>query len=430
MPAQRVVCRGLILLAVAVPLSVAAAERLAKTKDWPQWRGPERDAVSTETGLLKEWSDDGPPLEWKSGGLGEGYSSVAIAGGRIFTMGNRNREQSLIALSLDGGKELWTAKVGGRRGDGPRSTPTVDGDRVYALGTEGDLVCCQAADGAELWRKNCGADFGGRMMSGWGFCESPLVDGDKLVFTPGGKDAVIVALDKKTGRTLWKAALPDIGNRGGDGAGYSSIVISEAAGVKQYVQTIGRGTIGVAAADGKFLWGYNRIANGTANIPTPIVDGDYVFCSTGYGTGAALLKLVRDGAGVTAEEQYFLSGNDLQNHHGGMVLVDGYIYGGHGNNNGLPFCVEMKSGKILWKNRGPGSGSAAVVYADGRLYFRYENGVMALIEANPDSYQEKGNFKIPNVSHPSWAHPVVLGGRLYLREWDQLYCYRIDGKGA
>jgi outer membrane protein assembly factor BamB len=414
------------LFLLAATLSAADV----KPGEWPQWRGPNRDAKSTETGLLKQWPKDGPALLWTSKGLGRGMSSIAIAGGKIFTMGDRGKDpndkakdQYLIALNLADGKELWVAKIGAGWGDrGPRCTPTVDGNLVYAISPHGDLVCCQTADGKEVWRKNLKTDFKGNMMSGWGYSESPLIDGDLLVCTPGGKEATLAALNKKTGETVWKSQVPE-----GDGAGYASIVIAEVGGVKQYITTLGRGIVGVAAKDGKFLWRYNKIANGTANIPTAIVKGDQVFCSTGYGTGAALLKIVpQTNGGFKADEVYFLKGNEFQNHHGGMILIGDYVYAGNQHNQGFPICVEFATGKITWKkDRGPGSGSAAVVYADGNLYFRYESGLMALIEATPQGYSEKGTFKIPDVSGPSWPHPVVAGGKLYLREGNALLCYNL-----
>ncbi|HEV3025875.1 MAG TPA: PQQ-binding-like beta-propeller repeat protein [Pirellulales bacterium] len=405
-----------------------ACEAFAAQGDWPQWRGPNRDGVSTETGLLDHWPEKGPPLAWQAKGLGGGYSSVAVADGSIFTMGKRDGKECLIALSAKDGVVLWATPLGGA--SDPNGTPTVDGERVYAVGLQGDLVCAETANGRIVWQKNYGRDFGGQMMSGWGYSESPLVDGDKLICTPGAGNAILTALDKRTGNVLWKAAWPGtVGDRGKDGAGYSSVVVSQGAGVRQYVQLIGRGLIGVSATDGRVLWTYNRVANGTANIPTPIVKGDFVFCSSGYGTGAALLKLVKDGSGVKAEEQYFLEASKLQNHHGGMVLVGNHVYCGHGHNEGFPLCLEMLTGKIAWEpGRGPGSASAAITCADGHLYFRYQNGVLALIEAKPDMYVLKGSFQIPVVNGNSWPHPVVAGGRLYLRDQDALLCYDIKRK--
>jgi outer membrane protein assembly factor BamB len=405
-----------------------ACNAFAAQGDWPQWRGPNRDGVSTERGLLDQWPENGPPLLWQAKGLGGGYSSVVVADGRIFTMGKRDGKESLIALSTSDGNVLWATPLGG--GSDPNCTPTVEGDRVYAVALQGDLVCAEAASGRIVWQKNYGRDFGGKMMSGWGYSESPLVDGDKLVCTPGANDAIMAALDKHSGNVIWKTAVQgNIGDRGNDGAGYSSIVVSNGAGVRQYVQLVGRGMIGVSAADGKLLWTYNRVANGTANIPTPIVKGDYVFCSSGYGTGAALLKLVKDGGGVKAEEQYFLDAGKMQNHHGGMVLLGNHVYCGHGHNEGYPLCLEMLTGKIAWQpGRGPGSSSAAITCADGHLYFRYQNGVMALIEAKPDKYVLKSSFQLPVVNGHSWPHPVVAGGRLYLRDQDALLCYDIKRK--
>jgi len=400
--------------------------------DWPRWRGPNLDGICTETGLLKEWPKAGPPLLWQVTGLGTGYSSVSIVDGKLYTMGDLpgeggEKQQLVICLDLNTKKILWTAKVGPPHSDGSRCTPTVDDGHVYAIGTSGGLVCLNAQNGELVWQKNFAEDFNGKMMSGWKYSESVLIDGDKLICTPGANSAILAALNKKTGELLWQCSMPNIGNRGKDGAGYSSIVISQGGGLRQYVQITGRGCIGVSAADGKFLWGYNRVANGTANIPTPVVEGDYVFCSTAYGTGAALLKLSLTGDGnVEAQEVYFLDENVFQNHHGGFVLLDGYIYGGHGHNKGDPTCLELKTGKIVWKEKQPGGGSAAVLYADGNLIFRYQQGEVCLIKATPEGYQLKGQFTPPKesgMSGPAWAHPVIADKKLYLRHKNVLQCF-------
>jgi outer membrane protein assembly factor BamB len=403
-------------------LLLCAALGLAAPGDWPQWRGPNRDGVSTETGLLKEWPEGGPKLLWKAKGVGIGYSSVAIAEGRVFTMGDLKGKEQVFALDAQSGKNLWATPISRADGDGPRSTPTVDGDRVYAVSRQGDLVCLSVADGHVLWQKNYEKDFGGRMMSGWHYSESVLVDGDKVICTPGGDMAALAALDKRSGEVIWKAAVPKSG-----GSGYASIVVAEVGGIRQYLTLLRSGIVGVAADDGRFLWRYSRIANGTANIPTPVVWGDLVFCSTGYGAGSALLRLSRDGNGIKVQEVYYLKGNQLQNHHGGVVRVGEYLYGGHGHNNGLPFCLNLKTGKFAWGPvRGPGAGSAAVVYADGNLYFRYQNGVMALIEATPSGYHLRSQFPLPNyVGEPSWPHPVVAHGKLWIRGRDVLLCYDV-----
>ena len=425
----------LVLLCLAsFSLVFAAPDSKSSSADWPQWRGPARDGISKETGLLNQWPQAGPPLAWKAAGLGSGLSSLAIVDGKIYTMGDKDGAQHVIALSGKDGKVLWSTKVGAPWEDqfaGPRGTPAVDGGRVYAMGTEGDLVSLDAATGKEIWRKHMERDLGGRVMSIWKWSESPLVDGDRLIVTPGLSDSLMVALDKKTGKEIWRTKTTEnLGTNGKDGAGYSSVVISSGGGVKQYVQLVGRGLIGVRASDGKLLWSYNKVANSTANISTPVVQGDYVFSSTGYQTGSALLKLAKAGDGVTAQEVYFLPAKSFQNHHGGFVLIGDHIYGGHGHNKGFPVCVEMATGKVVWGGDGsdvqaPGTGSAAVTAADGHLYFRYQNGKMALIEATPQGYKQKGLFDIPNVNGPSWSHPVVLGGKLYLREQDNLYVYDV-----
>ncbi len=412
------------------------ANNVTDTRDWAQWRGPHRDAVCTETGLLKTWPKGGPPLLWNARtvngkvNVGTGMSSVAIAAGKIFTLGDRDGKGNIICLDEATGKVLWVTPFSPKYNDhGPRSTPTVDGNRVYAFSPHGILACADAKDGTILWRKDLKADFGGHMMSRWNYSESPLVDGDKLVITPGGKKAGMLALNKATGAAIWKCAFPR-----DTGAGYASIVIAEAGGVRQYVTIVGPqlGLIGVEASSGKFLWNYKKVANGTANIPTPLVRGDLVFASTSYDRGAVLLMLVPGTeGGIDAKEQYWLDFRTLQNHHGGMVMVGDYVYGGHDHGQGHPFCLHLKTGEFAW---GPihdhaGGGSAAVLYADGRIYFRYQNNTMALVEASPKGYHVAGTFQLPKgTSSPGWQHPVIHNGKLYIRANDQLYCYDIKQK--
>ncbi len=418
--------------AVACVLAGAslAAQQTARgtAAEWPTWRGANRDGRSPDTGLMRQWPQGGPRLLMTAKNLGGGFSSVAVSGGRIYTMGDRGGAQHIIALNDRDGSEVWAARVGPVWEDeygGPRATPTVSDGMVYAIGTEGDIVAVDAASGKERWRKNLARDFGGRMMSQWKFAESPLVDGDRLIVTPGGNDAVMAALDKRTGNEIWRAKMGSFPSKGPDGAGYSGVVISNAGGIKQYVQLTGKGVISVRASDGWFMWGYGRVANNIANISTPIIDGDHVFASTGYGTGAALLKVARDGDRATVSEVYWLDPGTFQNHHGNMVKIGPTLYAGHGHNRGIPIALDFATGKVLWGGdiRNAGQGSAAVSYADGHLYFRYQNGTMMLIEATPDGYREKGSFQIPDVRHPSWAHPVIINGRLYLREQGNLYVY-------
>jgi outer membrane protein assembly factor BamB len=401
-----------------------------RAADWPQYRGPNRDSVCTETGLLKEWPKGGPKLLWDISGLGPGYSSVSIVQGRLYTMGDRGKAQFAYAFDLNTQKELWAALVGKSHDDGPRCIPTVDDGFVYALGTSGDLICIAADTGQVAWKKNLLSDLGAAANPGWKFSESPLVDGDRLLCTPGGHKDVIAALDKKTGAVIWQSPMPDIGKKGKDEAGYASIVISNGAGVKQYVQLTNEGVVSVSA-DGKFLWGYNRVANSVANISSCVVDGDFVFTSTAYDTGAALLKLAKDGDRVKAQEVYWLDNKQFQSHHGGFVKVGDYLYGGHGHNLGKPTCIEFKTGKILWQADQPGEGSGGVLYADGNLYFRYQDGLMALVEATPEKYDLKGTFMPParpGAKKEAWAHPVISEGKLYLRHWDVLFCYDVKAQ--
>ncbi len=416
-------CCAVVLSSFSV--SVVARDVGRTSAYWPQWRGPGRDDVAKDTRLLQAWPEGGPPLVWTGIKLGDGYSSIVIEEGRIYTTGDRKDGEYLICLDDANGKEVWSRRIGEAWHDGGgRSTPATDGKWVYALTPGGDLICASAVDGATVWQKNLSKDFGGKMMSGWGFSESPLIDGDHIICTPGADDAAMVALDRKTGETVWKATVDKCG-----GAGYSSIVRCKAGGVEQYVTVLGKtgGAIGVRAADGKLLWRDARVAGHTANIPTPIVRGDYVFYTTGYDDGgSALLKIVPHGDELAAEEVWHKQANELRNHHGGVVLVGDYLYGGHGQKQGFPFCVNFETGESMWPiKRGPGEGSAAVTYADGRLYFRYENGLMALIAADPKECKVIGTFNIPEGKRPSWSHPVIAGGRLYLRDKDRLLCYDI-----
>jgi len=406
-----------------------SADSIAPTPGWHQFRGPNRDGISTETGLLKTWPAEGPKLLWEIKGAGGGMGSVTVGKGRVFVVGNRKEGVSLTAFDLTTQKELWSTVVSDKR-DQPNGAPTFDGERLYSVSKDGILSCCDAESGELLWRKSYTADLGGLIMSGWGFSESPLVDGDLLIGVPGGNDSIVAAMDKKTGEVKWKSALPaDVGARGKDGAGYTGVVISNGGGVKQYITLVGRGLVSVRASDGKTLWTYNPVANGTANIPTPLVWDDYVFTSSGYGTGAALLQLKKDGDGVTAEEKYFLKPGTFQNHHGGMVRIGDYIYAGSGHNNGIPVCLEWKTGKIVWEqSERPGRESAAVVSAEGELYFRWQDGTMGLIEATPTGYKLQGTFKLPAVKGPSWPHPSIHDKKLIIRAQDQIFCYDLAAR--
>ena len=390
--------------------------------DWPQWQGPDRTNISHETGLLRQWPKQGPPLVWKVQGLGGGYSTPSVAAGRIFGMGFKNNDEVVWALDESNGKEVWTTRIANANpqigfGEGPRCTPTVDGELLYALGVSGDLACIETATGKVRWHKNLASDFSGQMMSGWGYSESPLIDGEKVLATPGGKKATLVALDKNTGSTIWKASVPQ-----GDGAAYASIIAADVDGQRQYIQFLGHGVVGVAAADGKFLWRYDSPANGTANCTTAIYHDSSVFGASNYGTGGGLARLTHQGDSTKAEEVY--STKHMQNHHGGIVLVDGYLYGSDG---GRLTCLDFATGKVQWDDHHPGKGSIA--YAHGQLYYRNEGGKMYLVEANPKKYVEHGQFEQPDRSDANaWPHPVIANGKLYLRDQGVLLCYDVKGE--
>lgn len=411
---------------------------LAQAEDSRQFRGNDRDGKSRETGLWRKIADQAPELEWMSEGIGRGYASVSVIGDRIYTTGNTGQGQAVFALSAaDAGKVVWSTPITSEdpKHDykGSRSTPTIDGDRLYVVGSAGSIVCLNTADGKQVWSRDF-KDWGGKLMTGWGYSESPLVDGDRVLCTPGGKEGMLVALNKQTGETIWAATLPDYGPERGrngsglkDGAGYSSAMISSGGGVKQYVQLVGRGVIGVRASDGKLLWRYSGAANGTANIPTVLIDGDFVFCSTGYNTGSALLKLTADGQDqVTMAPVYELSGKQMQNKHGGMVLVDGYIYCGDGDGSGDPICIRMADGKTAWGPiREARDSESSVCYADGAVIFRRAKGRVLIVEATPEKFNLIASFQPAFQEDHSWSYPVISGGKLYLREQDKLMCYRL-----
>ena len=422
--------RFLLIALVVCPVLPAWG---ADASDWPTFRGPERTAVSPDTGLLKEWPEGGPKMAWETAGAGGGYSSLAIADGRIYTYGDApstaaDAEAYLSCFSVEDGKQLWLSKIGPawtRNYNGGRSTPTVDGERVYIVTPHGELVCCETIAGKEIWRKDFKKDFGGTKADGWGYSESVLIDGEKVVCTPGGAKATMVALNKTTGEKLWQADRD--GNRG---AGHASIVIATVGGTRVYVQTTGSGPMGVRAEDGKILWKYDfpRI---TAVIPTPIVRGDLVFATAGYGNGGgALLKQVPAGDGEVKVEEVYAPKGELKNKHGGVVLVGEHLYGDN-DDRGSPFCAELMTGKVVWtreRRQGPGGGSAAIIAADGCLYIRYADGTMVLAEASPEEYRVLGSFKIPGKGkESSWAHPVIVDGKLFLREWDRIMCYELRG---
>jgi outer membrane protein assembly factor BamB len=335
----------------------------------------------------------------------------------VFVQGLRGRESMVHSLNLADGAYLWSKSLGAGggndRGSGPRSTPTIDGDRLYVLTERGDLWCLRQ-DGTEVWHRNILSDFNGSNIT-WLLSESPLVDGDRVVVTPGGRGAGMVALDKMTGKTIWAAKELN------DAAGYSSPVVVNVHGVRAYTTFTASAGVGVRASDGRLLWRYAAAANGTANITTPVVHEDKVFYTSAYGTGGGLVTLSPQNGGLTAKESYFT--REMQNHHGGVVLVNGTLYG---FNNAILTALDFATGRMLWRDRSVGKG--AVTYADGRLYLLSENNVVGLAEATPQAYRETGRFEIADQGLPSWSHPVVSGGRLYIRNQSVLGVYDVRAR--
>lgn len=402
---------------------VLLSATLLLADDWPGFRGPRRDGKSMETGLLAKWPEAGPKLIWTIADAGNGYSTPAIKGDRLFTMGQLKDGQYTLCYSIPDGKLLWSKKNGKEYmnsfGDGPRCTPTLDGDVLYALGANGDLQCLNQDNGSERWKLNILDEFGGQNIN-WGISESPLVTGEKLIVTPGGTGGTMVALDKTNGRTIWRSRDPN--QTSAEQAGYASPQQITVGNSVQIVNFTSKGAIGVQAGDGKFLWRYDQMANGTANCSSPVYSNGKILYSSDYGTGCALLELKPDG---TANEVYF--NKNLKSHHGGYVLVDDHVYG---FDSGVLVCMEWNTGKIKWKDRSVGKGS--VTYADGMLYVLSEdseNGYVALIRAVPTGYQEVSKFKLPQRSGKStWTYPVIANGKLYLRDQEFIWCYDVKGK--
>ena len=421
-------------------LSAVCMTAVVQAADWPQWRGPDRSGVSAETGLLKEWPKGGPDLAWSFENAGSGYGSFAVVGGRVYLLGARplsaeggKRVEQLIALD-DQGKERWKADIGpmwdfegNQWSGGPNSTPTVDGDRVYALGSQGMLVCVKAADGSEVWRKDLPKEFGGAVSSGgfgperigWGFSWSPLVDGDKLICTPGGPKGLFAALNKKTGDVLWRSTGV------AEACTYSSPVVAEVGGVRQYIAVTQSGAAGVAAEDGATLWEYRRDSDFPDIVaPTPVVKDNLAYLNAWKG-GAELIRLTADGGMFKAEPVY--SKKEIASAHGGVVLVGKYLYGNHDLRSWE--CLDFETGAVKWKSAALSTGS--LICADGRLYVLTAEGEAALLDASPDRYKELGRFTLPKLSEHRkpdgkvWAHPALSDGKLYLRDQEFVFCYKV-----
>jgi len=406
------------VLTVFVWIAIAVAAHAA---DWPQWRGPDRTDISKETGLLKEWPKEGPPKVWMSKEAGLGYSGFAVVGDTLYSMGAKDDKEFLFALDVNDGRLKWSSDVGplltNNWGDGPRATPTVDGDLLYVLNGKGNLVCANTSDGAIVWQKTM-AELGGKTPN-WGYCESVLIDGEKAVCTPGGKQGALAAFNKKTGEPIWQSK--DFK----EDAQYSSIIVADHNGKRQYIQLMQKKLVGIDAENGNVLWVTDWVGR-TAVIPTPIFHDGCVFITSGYGAGCKLVKLEPE----QAVDVY--QNTNMKNHHGGVILVGDYLYG---FSDGLGWvCQDFKTGEVKWNEKSQ-LGKGCLTCADGMLYLVDEaRGEVALIEASPEGYQEHGRFTLePQTTQrkPSgriWTHPTIADGKLYLRDQELLFCFDVKAK--
>jgi outer membrane protein assembly factor BamB len=400
-------------------LCVVAAE----SGDWPCFHGPKRDNLSPETGLLKAWPEEGPKLLWTAEEMGHGYSAVAIAAGRIYTAGMKDKQTYVTALDLSG-KILWQ-KLNGRSWQassyqtwavpyaGSRGTPTVDGDTVYHLSDLGRLAALDTRTGEERWHLDIMEAFRAERPE-YGYSESVLIDGKKLFCCPAGEGGYLVALDKETGRTLWSSpALKDA-------VGNGSCVLARLDGHSQLITLSASSVLSFDPENGRLLWEFPFVNSRENNCADAVVGGGLVYASSGYGKGSILLRPERRTDGTYAVDTVW-SSELMDNHHGGVLLLDGYLYGAGHNARGF-FCLDFKTGAQQWKARGKGS----LTYADGHLYIQEERGTMSLVKAAPDKWEEKSSFRIPRGGEGFyWAHPVICGGRLYVRHSDHLYAYDI-----
>ena len=401
----------------------AVLSNSVRPEDWPAWRGPNRDDISSEMGLLKQWPEGGPEKLWTSHDAGLGYSGFATSNGGLFTMGadgsTGESNEFVIALKADSGEKIWQTNIGNYLdngwGGGPRSTPAISGDLLVAISGKGDVVCLSVKDGVEKWRTSL-TELGGSVPN-WGYCESALIDGDKVLVTPGGDQGTVACFNLQSGEKLWQSA--DIKEK----AHYSSIIAVDHFSKRQYIQVTETKVFGLDA-DGKLLWQHN-FPGAVAVIPTPIYKDGQVYVTAGYGAGCLLLNITGDNK---VEKIY--DNKVMKNHHGGVLLLGDYLYG-HSDDNGV-ICQNFSTGELVWSDRKKNSSKGAVAYADGMLYCLTEgDGECSLVEATEKEFKEVSKFKLDpqttqrNPNGRIWTHPVISNGRLYLRDQDVICCYRI-----
>ena len=384
----------------------------AKAPEWPPWRGPNRGGIAHETGLLKSWPPDGPKVLWRIP-FGNGYSGISISDGRLYTMFAPEEDEFVVCLDQSNGEEIWRcrtdSKFANEHGDGPRSTPTVDGDVVFALGAQGRLYAVDARNGEKLWEHDFVNEYGSE-IPGWGFSTSPLVEGNLLVVEVGGKDGKsVVAFDKKSGDVVWTSPT--------DAPGYSSPIAITFNGVRQIIVFTSQGPVSVSPTDGQIYWKYHWPEG--INIATPIfIPEDKIFISASYDKGAVLVKIKAADDAVTVEELW--KSRVMKNHFNASVLFGDYLYG---FDNATLKCIEADTGAEQWETRGFGKGS--LILADDHLIVLGDQGKLALAEATPSGYIEKASVQILNGK--CWTVPTLVNGKLYLRNHKEMLCLDVTG---
>lgn len=421
---------GKVRLSVGVIVLVASfllGGARATAADWPQWRGPDRSNVSREKGLTNEWPNGGPPLAWKATGLDDGVAPVTVSADRVFTTGNEGENVVCTALSAKDGKQLWATKLGPAAKEMgimrwlAQMSPTVDGDRVYAVTANGDYVCLAADSGREIWRKHFAKDFDGK-KSNWGFCDYPLVDGDRLVLTPGGQKAALVALNKMTGEPIWSCSLPEA-----DTAAHAVLAVADIGGTRQYVNHLSKRMVGVAAQDGKLLWQYDGLKTQIATTHAPIIRNGQVFYASGYGVGHALLTLGQADSAWKVVEEYRQRSRAYVPWLGSPTALDDGVM--VNTSSGLQW-VDWKTGSVLWEEKSLGRCTYTV--ADGKVFVRTQSGRMLLGTAAAKGWSLVSEFSPPktdakdrSMDTPAYTFPVVANGYLYIRDFDSLSCYDV-----
>lgn len=382
-----------------------------RADDWPQWRGPNRDGISQEKGWLKAWPAEGPARLWTNN-VGVGYSSFAVSKGRLYTMGNIQEKDYVFCLDAETGKVKWQHEYPCSSRDpngyhGTRCTPTVDGDRVYSIGRQGQFFCLDTTDGHVVWAKDFKKDFGGEVPQ-WGFSSSPLIEKDWVLVEPGGRSASVTAILKASGEVIYKA--------GTDLAGYSSLIAFNLGKERCYAQFAKDAIVGRRMKDGAELWRLPWKTSYGVNAATPIIQGDRMFISSAYGFGCALLAMT-----PTSVEEVWRNKN-MKNHVNSCVFLDGYLYG---YDDGTLKCLDWKTGEVKWSTGAYGKG--AVTLADGKLILYGQSGKLGLAEASPEGFKEICSFQaLPGKD--TWANPVLANGRIYVRSLDKMAAFDVKAK--